>query len=102
MDAVADLSEILMHLPFCRVARGAHTPENDLAKLLPVGDQEGPERCVRGVRTAVPLAPHAIVPDQTLKRWPIDISPGPGRGEGIDGLRRARQQCRGLVTHRAR
>ena len=48
---------MVVHLPLGGRTGRAHAANDDLAELLAVELQQGPQRGVRGIRAAVPLAP---------------------------------------------
>jgi hypothetical protein len=87
-----------IHEALGRAASRAHATDDDLSELLTMDFQKSPERGVRRIGAAVPLAPGPVVPEEPQERRLIDVSPVPLRLEGRDRLGRARQQSAGIVA----
>ena len=69
---VAQRRQMLVDCRSAAVTGRAHAANDDLAELLAMDLEQGPERCVRRIGVAVPLAPVAVVSEEPQERPLVD------------------------------
>ena len=95
---LAERREEVVHLPLGGDAGGADAADDDLSELLAMQLEQRPERGVRPIGAAVPLAPGAVIADQPEEGRASEVVPAPLRAERRDRFRRAGQEGGGIGT----